>query len=68
MGQPSGKALHLPESHAVAPGHEIVPTARGEALVAYLLSLNDTYAYPETKNVYAPPAPKKAEEKKEGHP
>ena len=67
VGQPSPKALKLPAGQAPAAGYEIVPTSRGEALVAYLLSLKDTYAYPETKNVYTPPAPKKAGEKKEGH-
>lgn len=71
VGQPSPKALKLPEAYAPDAGHEIVPTARGEALVAYLLSLKDTYAYPETKNVYTPPAKKEgaahAEETKEGH-
>jgi cytochrome c oxidase cbb3-type subunit 2 len=67
VGQPSGKALKLPETHAPVAGFEVVPTARAEALVAYLQSLKDTYAYPETKNVYTPPAPKKTEEKKEGH-
>jgi len=67
VGQPSAKALKLPEAHAPAAGFEVVPTARAEALVAYLQSLKDTYAYPETKNVYTPPAPKKTEEKKEGH-
>jgi len=67
VGQPSAKALKLPETHAPAAGFEVVPTARAEALVAYLQSLKDTYAYPETKNVYTPPAPKKTEEKKEGH-
>jgi cytochrome c oxidase cbb3-type subunit II len=67
IGQPSPKALHLPEGYAAKPGYEIVPTTRGEALVAYLLSLKDTYAYPETKNVYTPPAPK-AEKSEEAHP
>jgi len=67
VGEPSPKALKLPAAHAPATGYEIVPTSRGEALVAYLPSLKDTYAYPETKNVYTPPAPKKAGEKKEGH-
>lgn len=68
VGEPSAKALKLPAPYAPAAGHEIVPTARGEALVAYLLSLKDTYAYPETKNVYTPPAAKESavEEKKEG--
>lgn len=61
VGQPSPKALDLPAGYAAEPGHEIVPTARAEALVAYLLSLKDTYAYPETRNVYTPPAaPEKA--------
>jgi len=32
-----------------ADGQEIVPTHRAEALVAYLLSLKDTYEYPEAK-------------------
>lgn len=34
---------------AVPPGSEVVPTRRAQALVAYLLSLNDTYEYPEAK-------------------
>ena len=68
VGQPSPKALTLSEAYAPEAGYEIVPTARGEALVAYLLSLKDTYAYPETKNVYTPPAKPEGtvEEKKEG--
>ncbi len=65
VGEPSPKALKLPEGYATDAGFEIVPTARAEALVAYLQSLKDTYAYPETKNVYTPPAP--TEEKKEGN-
>lgn len=56
VGEPSSKAISLPPSHAPAPGYEIVPTPRAEALLAYLLSLNDTYAYPETNNVYVEPA------------
>lgn len=66
IGEPSSKAVKLPEAYAPKPGYEVVPTARGEALVAYLLSLKDTYAYPETKNVYTPPAPK-AEKSEEAH-
>ncbi len=42
-----------------ADGKEIVPTARAQALVAYLLSLKDSYEYPEAK-------PFVATEKKEG--
>jgi cytochrome c oxidase cbb3-type subunit II len=63
VGQPSAKALALPADYAPQPGYEILPTARAEALVAYLMSLKDTYAYPETKNVYTPPAPKVGEKK-----
>ena len=68
VGQPSSKALELPESHAAEPGFEVVPTARAEALVAYLQSLKDTYAYPETKNVFTPPAAPAAQATKEGQP
>ncbi|MBL9189313.1 MAG: cbb3-type cytochrome c oxidase subunit II [Opitutaceae bacterium] len=42
-------------------GHEIAPTERARALVAYLLSLNTAYEYPEAKP-YEPA--KKAEAKK----
>jgi len=42
--QPSHKAFKV-----TADGREIVPTHRAEALVAYLLSLKDTYEYPEAK-------------------
>jgi cytochrome c oxidase cbb3-type subunit 2 len=38
------------------PGFELVPTPRADALVAYLLSLKDTYEFPEAK----PYVPKKA--------
>jgi cytochrome c oxidase cbb3-type subunit II len=58
IGQPSPKALKLPADLAPAAGYEVVPTTRAESLVAYLMSLKDTYAYPETQNVYTPPAPK----------
>ena len=33
----------------LADGKELVPTRRAQALVAYLLSLKDTYEYPEAK-------------------
>lgn len=63
LGEPSPKALKLPAG--VAPGSEIVPTARAENLVAYLLSLKDTYSsYPESNYIYAPPAPEKGAEGK----
>lgn len=47
IGQPSPRALSLPAPYAAGLGQEIVPTARGEALVAYLLNLKDTFNYPE---------------------
>jgi cytochrome c oxidase cbb3-type subunit 2 len=54
VGEPSPKAIQalLPASHQPPAGHEIVPTIRAERLVSYLLSLKDTYAYPEAANVY----------------
>lgn len=65
VGQPSPKAIKLPAPYAPAPGYEVVPTHRAEALVAYLLSLKDTYNYPEeSRRVYVPPA---TEAKKEDH-
>ena len=64
LGQPSPKAIQdkLPEKYRPKAGYEIVPTERGESLVDYLISLKDTYAYPETKNVYVEPAPATAKE------
>ena len=50
-GQPSPKALKV---SGVPAGYEVVPTHRAEALVAYLLSLKDTYEYPEAKPYVAP--------------
>lgn len=58
VGEVSAKALKLTGALAAAPGHEIVPTERAQSLVAYLLSLNNTYDYPESRPV--------APEKKEG--
>ena len=65
VGEVSSKALPLPASLAPPVGYEVVPTARAEALVAYLLSLKDTYgSYPESKEYYTPPVPGKGGEKK----
>ncbi|MGH7997383.1 MAG: cbb3-type cytochrome c oxidase subunit II [Opitutaceae bacterium] len=50
-GQRSYLALPVP----ARAGHEIVPTRRARALVAYLLSLNSPYVFPEAKPA-APPA------------
>jgi cytochrome c oxidase cbb3-type subunit II len=42
-GQPAKDALQLPAPDAPPAGYEIVPTAQGRALVAYLLSLKKNY-------------------------
>jgi len=44
---PSPDALELPAPYAPAPGYEVVPTEEAKALVAYLQSLDHTYALPE---------------------
>jgi cytochrome c oxidase cbb3-type subunit 2 len=67
IGEPSPHALKLPAPHTAKPGYEVLPTHRAESLLAYLLSLKDTYDYPETKNVYVEPAkeqPQSAERSK----
>lgn len=49
---PSPAALRIPDSFPddqPPPGYEIVPTARGEQLVAYLLSLKLDYELPESR-------------------
>lgn len=52
--QSSYKALKLSGKHAPAEGFEVVPTYRAEALVAYLMSLKDTYNYPSEQELNAP--------------
>jgi len=47
VGQPSPKALRLSGQWAPPEGYEVVPSARAEALVAYLLSLRTDYELPE---------------------
>jgi len=59
--QPSHKAVKLPKGHRPPEGFEVVPTPRAEALVAYLISLNDAYDYPTERGLNAPA------EKKAGH-
>lgn len=59
VGQPSPLALKLPADYARRhgldrPGYELVPTPRAEALVAYLLALNDPYTFPEARPYVAP--------------
>jgi cytochrome c oxidase cbb3-type subunit II len=46
-GQPANNALKLDGSDKPKVGYEIVPTAEGESLVAYLLSLKRDYNLPE---------------------
>jgi len=59
--QPSHKAIKLPSGYAAPAGYEVVPTARAEALVTYLRSLNDAYDYPTERSLNAPAeAPKEA--------
>ncbi|MSU48580.1 MAG: cytochrome-c oxidase [Opitutus sp.] len=59
-GEPSAHGFS-PGGKTPAAGQEVVPTERGRTLVAYLLSLNTGYDYPESR----PVAP--AEKKSEGH-
>lgn len=56
VGQPSSRALPLTDRAAPAAGHEVVPGERAHALVAYLLSLNQNYVYPEARPVPKPVA------------
>jgi cytochrome c oxidase cbb3-type subunit II len=59
VGEPSPRALKINAEAAKAAGvpsflipkegYEVVPTQRADDLVAYLLSLNDLYEYPEVK-------------------
>lgn len=53
VGEPYAKALALTGNAAPAAGHEVVPTERAQTLAAYLLSLNNPYAYPEARPVVA---------------
>lgn len=46
-GIPSEGALSLPVGFETQEGKEVVPSEEAKALVAYLLSLNRTYALPE---------------------
>jgi cytochrome c oxidase cbb3-type subunit 2 len=62
IGQVSAHALRLTGALAPAAGREIVPSHRAEALVAYLLSLNNAYEYPEARPV-VPAAAKEGEHK-----
>ena len=52
--QPSHKAIKVSGAAAPGDGFEVVPTARAEALVAYLMSLKDSYNYPTEQELNAP--------------
>ena len=74
IGEPSAKSLQKlwPTEAQPAAGYEIIPSERAEALVAYLLSLKNSYSYPEeTKRIYVEPkkdgAAKPAQPPVEGH-
>ena len=47
-GQPSAEALTLPSTIKVQEDYEIIPTEEAKALVAYLLSLDQSYSLPES--------------------
>ena len=55
VGESSARALRVSGTGAIAAGHEIVPSERAQSLVAYLLSLNTAYDYPESRPL-PPPA------------
>lgn len=59
-GQIPKTALKLTGKSAPKSGHAVVPTERAQVLVAYLLSLNTAYDYPESRPVVKTAA--KAEE------
>lgn len=54
-GQRSAKALNL-TGGAVEPGMQVVPTERAQSLAAYLLSLNQSFQYPEAEPYQDPAA------------
>ena len=64
IGQVSDSALQLVGRYKALPGHEIVPTRQAQELVAYLLSLDSAYTYPEAKPAAPAAGEKKPEAKK----
>lgn len=50
-GEPSPKAVKLTGRLAPPVGSEVVPSERAQSLIAYLLSLNTVYDYPESRPV-----------------
>jgi cytochrome c oxidase cbb3-type subunit II len=59
LGERSDRALILTGELRPPAGRQIVPTRQAEALVAYLLSLNTSYEYPEAR----PAAPTEGEKR-----
>lgn len=53
-GEPSADALHLKGEEAPGEGWEIVPSYDAKALVAYLMSLDQSHPLPEVKSGAAP--------------
>ncbi len=66
-GEVSARALKLSGASAPAPGHQVVPTERAETLVSYLLSLNNTYDYPEAQPAANEGAKKEGEKAPAAH-
>jgi cytochrome c oxidase cbb3-type subunit II len=56
-GERAAHALRLTGRHAPRTGREVVPTERAQSLIAYLLSSNNAYTYPEAR-----PAPPPSEQ------
>ena len=59
IGERSDRALALTGELKPPAGRQIIPSRRAEALVAYLLSLNDGYEFPEAR----PAAPMETEKR-----
>jgi cytochrome c oxidase cbb3-type subunit 2 len=57
VGQRADTALRLASDSGVGANEQVVPTERAQSLVAYLLTLNTTFDYPEAKP-FTPPAEK----------
>ena len=49
VGETSTEALDLDGALAAPAGYEIIPSERAQSLVAFLLSLNNNYDYPESR-------------------
>jgi cytochrome c oxidase cbb3-type subunit II len=49
VGERSERAIDFSGGHDIQAGQQVVPTRRAEALVAYLLSLDHGYEYPEAR-------------------